>query len=120
MPVLLNSASGPESLASYEDVEKLVQKMIKENKNKNDERMAKIEKKPKEGAPGDYNDAEIWKKFSTKKNEFKVGVGKREPFTDTYKKLREFIPGPGKHHMEYNKIKKLTSQSPPSLKIKRH
>lgn len=83
--------------------------VIKENKNKYDERMSKIEKKPKEAAPGDFDDMGIWKKFNTKKNDFKVQVGKREPFTDTYKKLRDWVPGPGKHHMEYNKIKKLTS-----------
>lgn len=46
---------------------KLKAPYIKENKNKNDERMAKIEKRPKEQAPGDVNDDVAWKKAYTKK-----------------------------------------------------
>lgn len=93
---------------------------ITENKNKNDERMGKIEKRPKDGAPGDYNTYEMWKKLNCRRNEFKISTFKREVFTDTYKKQREFVPGPGKNHMEFSKIKKLTSASPPSLRMKRH
>jgi hypothetical protein len=98
---------------------KLKSPVIKENKNKKDERMAKIEKRPKDAAPGDTNDLEAWKKFYTKKNEFKSGNFKRENFTDTYKKGKDWIPGPGKNFVSMDKWDKL-SRSPPSIKIKRH
>lgn len=93
--------------------------LMKENKNKNDERMAKIEKRPKDAAPGDINDTEAWKKFNTRRNEFKISTFKREIFTDTYKKQREFVPGPGKHHVEMAKYNRL-STSPKSIRIGRH
>lgn len=60
--------------------------LIKDNKNKKDERMDKIEKRPKDPAPGDIVDNEAWKKFNTRRNEFKISTFKREIFTDTYKK----------------------------------
>ena len=43
--------------------------VIKENKNKKDERMDKIEKRPKDSAPGDFEDMKIWKKINTRRNE---------------------------------------------------
>lgn len=98
---------------------KLKSPVIKENKNKKDERMAKIEKRPKEQAPGDTNDLEAWKKFYTKKTEYKVGIFKRENFTDTYKKGKDWVPGPGKHNITMDNYEKL-SRSPPSIKIRRH
>ena len=98
---------------------KMKSPIIKENKNKADERMAKIEKRPKDPAPGDINDMETWKKFCTRRNEFKVSQFKREHFTDTYKKSKEWIPGPGKHFVAIEKFDKL-SRSPPSIKVQRH
>lgn len=92
---------------------------MKENKNKADERMDKIEKRPKDAAPGDINDTEAWKKFNTRRNEFKISTFKREIFTDTYKKQRDFVPGPGKNHCDISKFDKL-SRSPKSISIKRH
>ena len=92
---------------------------MKENKNKNDERMTKIEKKPKDPAPGDIDDTAAWKKFNTRRNEFKISTFKREIFTDTYCKQRNWLPGPGKHYVEKEKYDRL-SKSPPSISIKRH
>ena len=40
------------------------------------------------------NTTEAWKKINCRRNEFKISTFKREIFTDTYKKTREFVPGP--------------------------
>lgn len=42
---------------------------MKENKTKTDDRMTKIEKRPKDTAPGDLNDMTAWKKINTRRNE---------------------------------------------------
>jgi len=91
-------------------------------KNKNDDRMARIEKRPKDPAPGDISDMAAWKKFNCKKSEtdgFAVGKGKREPFVDTVAKNKKFNPGPGKFDLKPALYARL-STSPPSVKIRRH
>ena len=96
--------------------------VMKESKNKTDDRMTKIEKRPKDTAPGDLNDMAAWKKINTRRNEQegqKISTFKREIFTDTYCKQRNWLPGPGKHYVEKEKYDRL-SKSPPSIAMKRH
>ena len=95
---------------------------MKESKNKNDDRLAKIEKRPKDAAPGDIHIHEAWKKIWTKRCEqegVKFSSFKREIFTDKYKKTREFVPGPGKNHVDIEKFNRL-STSPNSIRTRRH
>jgi len=81
--------------------------------------MARIEKRPKDPAPGDVADMAAWKKFNCKKSEFTVGKGKREPFVDTAANNKKFNPGPGKFDLKPALYARL-STSPPSVKIQRH
>lgn len=84
--------------------------------------MSKIERKPKDPAPGDIDNMIPWKKINTRRNEqegVKFSAFKREIFTDTYCKQRNWLAGPGKFHVDTHKYDKL-SKSPPSISKKRH
>ena len=63
--------------------------IMRERKNNKDDRMAKIEKRPKDAAPGDIDCTYQWKKINCRRNEtegLKISTFKREIFTDTYRK----------------------------------
>jgi hypothetical protein len=51
---------------------------------------------------------------------FKLGKANLVNFTDSFKKIKAFVPGPGAHKFEVEKVYNFMSNSPRSLSVKRH
>ena len=87
-----------------------------------DKKQARIIKigKDKSVSPDTYQTAKSFYDTQICHSMFKLGKANLVNFTDSYKKIKAFVPGPGTHKFEVEKVYNFMSNSPRSISVKRH